>query len=173
MTRRRMGEPGSRGTGKPVSRLKPLAASSHLVPPAARLTGSPPGLPAYRLTGQPVSRPACPIGKNKYEQILAAPNTENAETGRGPGTVPGKMVPMNIYAGSLSFQLTEADLKAAFEAYGTVSSARIIMDRYSGRSKGFGFVEMANDTEAKAAIAAMNGKELKGRKIMVSEAKPR
>ena len=80
---------------------------------------------------------------------------------------------MNIYVGSLSFELSDAELKQAFEAFGAVSSARIIMDRYSGRSKGFGFVEMANDTEAKAAIAAMNGKELKGRKIMVSEAKPR
>jgi len=79
---------------------------------------------------------------------------------------------MNIYAGSLSFQLTEADLKAAFEAYGTVSSARIIMDRYSGRSKGFGFVEMPNEAEAKAAIAALNGKELKGRKVNISEARP-
>ncbi len=80
---------------------------------------------------------------------------------------------MNIYVGSLSFELSEAELKQAFEAFGAVSSARIIMDRYSGRSKGFGFVEMGNDAEAKAAIAAMNGKDLKGRKIMVSEAKPR
>ena len=80
---------------------------------------------------------------------------------------------MNIYVGSLSFELSDAELKQAFEAFGAVSSARIIMDRYSGRSKGFGFVEMANDTEAKAAIADMNGKDLKGRKIMVSEAKPR
>ena len=82
------------------------------------------------------------------------------------------MVPMNKYAGSLSFELTEAELKAAFEAFGAVSSARIIMDRYSGRSKGFGFVEMPNETEAKAAIAALNGKELKGRKLNVSEARP-
>lgn len=82
------------------------------------------------------------------------------------------MVPMNIYAGSLSFQLTEAELRAAFEAFGTVSSARIIMDRYSGRSKGFGFVEMPNETEAKAAIAGLNGKELKGRKVNISEARP-
>ncbi len=80
---------------------------------------------------------------------------------------------MNIYVGSLSFELSEAELKQAFEAFGAVASARIIMDRYSGRSKGFGFVEMANDSEAKAAIAGMNGKDLKGRKIMVSEAKPR
>jgi len=79
---------------------------------------------------------------------------------------------MNIYAGSLSFQLTEAELKAAFEAFGTVSSARIIMDRYSGRSKGFGFVEMPNEEEAKAAIAGLNGKELKGRKANISEARP-
>jgi RNA recognition motif-containing protein len=79
---------------------------------------------------------------------------------------------MNIYAGSLSFQMTEADLKAAFEAFGAVSSARIIMDRYSGRSKGFGFVEMPNEAEAKAAIAGLNGKELKGRKVNISEARP-
>ena len=79
---------------------------------------------------------------------------------------------MNIYAGSLSFQLTEVELKEAFEAYGAVSSARIIMDRYSGRSKGFGFVEMPNETEAKAAIAGLNGKELKGRKVTISEARP-
>jgi RNA recognition motif-containing protein len=80
---------------------------------------------------------------------------------------------MNIYVGSLSFELSEAELKQAFEAFGAVASARIIMDRYSGRSKGFGFVEMANDAEAKAAIAGMNGKDLKGRKVTVSEAKPR
>jgi RNA recognition motif-containing protein len=86
--------------------------------------------------------------------------------------VPGKLVPMNIYAGSLSFQLTEVELKEAFEAYGAVSSARIIMDRYSGRSKGFGFVEMPNEAEAKAAIAGLNGKELKGRKVTISEARP-
>jgi RNA recognition motif-containing protein len=79
---------------------------------------------------------------------------------------------MNIYAGSLSFQLTEVELKEAFEAYGAVSSARIIMDRYSGRSKGFGFVEMPNEAEAKAALAGLNGKELKGRKVTISEARP-
>ena len=80
---------------------------------------------------------------------------------------------MNIYVGSLSFQMSDMELKQAFEAFGAVNSARIIMDRYSGRSKGFGFVEMPNEAEAKAAIADMNGKDLKGRKIMVSEAKPR
>ena len=79
---------------------------------------------------------------------------------------------MNIYAGSLSFQLTEVELKEAFEAYGAVSSARIIMDRYSGRSKGFGFVEMASEAEAKAAIAGLNGKDLQGRKVTISEARP-
>jgi RNA recognition motif-containing protein len=80
---------------------------------------------------------------------------------------------MNIYVGSLSFELSDMELKQAFEAFGAVTSARIIMDRYSGRSKGFGFVEMANENEAKAAIAGMNGKDLKGRKIIVSEARPR
>ncbi len=76
---------------------------------------------------------------------------------------------MNIYVGSLLFKMTEADLKELFEEYGEVSSAKIIMDKYSGRSKGFGFVEMPNDAEAKKAIDELNGKEIQGRKIIVNE----
>ena len=80
---------------------------------------------------------------------------------------------MNIYVGNLSFDLTEDELRQAFGSYGQVDSVKIIMDRYSGRSKGFAFIEMANDDEGRAAIAEMNGKELKGRPLKVDEARPR
>lgn len=80
---------------------------------------------------------------------------------------------MNIYVGNLSFETTDGDLEAAFKAYGQVSAARVITDQYSGRSRGFGFVEMASDAEAQAAINALNGKEFKGRTLTVNEARPR
>ncbi len=80
---------------------------------------------------------------------------------------------MNIYVGNLSFDLTEDELRQAFGSYGQVDSVKIIMDRYSGRSKGFAFIEMANDDEGRAAIAEMNGKEFKGRPLKVDEARPR
>lgn len=77
-----------------------------------------------------------------------------------------------LYVGSLSYTTTDEGLKAAFEQFGAVASAAIIMDRASGRSKGFGFVEMENDEDADKAIAEMNGKELDGRKLIVNEARP-
>ena len=80
---------------------------------------------------------------------------------------------MNVYVGNLSYDLSEDDLKTAFEEYGEVSSAKIIFDRYSGRSKGVGFVEMSSDDEAKAAIEALSGKELGGRTLVVNEARPK
>lgn len=80
---------------------------------------------------------------------------------------------MNIYVGNLSFDATEADVRQAFEAHGTVSSANLIMDRDTGRPRGFGFVEMPNDEEARKAIAALNETEIAGRPIKVNEAKPR
>lgn len=80
---------------------------------------------------------------------------------------------MNIYVGNLSYDVSEATLRKAFEEYGTVESARLITDRDSGRPKGFGFVEMGNQSEAQQAIAALNGKELEGRAINVNEARPR
>ncbi|MFC1781021.1 RNA recognition motif domain-containing protein [Planctomycetota bacterium] len=80
---------------------------------------------------------------------------------------------MNIYVGNLSREATEDDLQQAFEAFGQVSSINIIKDRFSGESRGFGFVEMPTKTEAEAAIEAMNGQDLKGRELNVSEAKPR
>jgi RNA recognition motif-containing protein len=80
---------------------------------------------------------------------------------------------MNIYVGNLNFKISEDDLKSIFEEFGAVSSVKIITDKYSGRSKGFGFVEMENDDEAKAAIDGLNGKEVQTRAIVVNEARPR
>jgi RNA recognition motif-containing protein len=80
---------------------------------------------------------------------------------------------MNIYVGNLSYQVSEDELRKAFEAYGQVESAKIIKDNYSGRSKGFGFVEMPVNEEGEAAIAGLNGKDLKDRAITVNKARPR
>jgi RNA recognition motif-containing protein len=80
---------------------------------------------------------------------------------------------MNIFIGNLSRQVTDADLREAFEAHGAVASANVIKDKFTGESRGFGFVEMAAQAEAQAAIAALNGKDLKGRALNVAEAKPR
>jgi RNA recognition motif-containing protein len=80
---------------------------------------------------------------------------------------------MNIYVGNLSFSVSEADLKEAFAAFGAVQTSSIIKDKFSGESRGFGFVEMPNKDEAEKAIAALNGKDLKGRALKVNEAKPR
>jgi RNA recognition motif-containing protein len=80
---------------------------------------------------------------------------------------------MNIYVGNLSYKVNEEELKQEFEAFGEVESAKIIQDMYSGRSRGFGFVEMPTKTEAESAIEGLNGKEMKGRELKVSEAKPR
>ena len=80
---------------------------------------------------------------------------------------------VNIFVGNLSYDLTEADLRTAFEAHGQVTSASIIMDRMTGRSKGFGFVEMADKAQGEAAIAALHLQELKGRALTVNEARPK
>ncbi len=80
---------------------------------------------------------------------------------------------MNIYVGNVSYTVTEEDLKLAFEGFGQVTSVSIIKDKFSGQSKGFGFVEMPVKEEAQAAIGGLNGKELKGRKLNVNEARPR
>ena len=80
---------------------------------------------------------------------------------------------MNIYVGNLPFNLGEEDLKKIFEEYGEVSSAKIITDKFTGRSKGFGFVEMDSDDEAKNAIEELNNAEVSGRNIKVNESQPR
>jgi RNA recognition motif-containing protein len=79
----------------------------------------------------------------------------------------------NVYVGNMSFDTTEATLRQAFEAHGEVTSVNIITDRYSGRPRGFAFVEMATDEAARAAIDALNGQDLDGRTLKVDEAKPR
>ncbi|MBN2210767.1 MAG: RNA-binding protein [Sedimentisphaerales bacterium] len=78
-----------------------------------------------------------------------------------------------LYVGNLSFGTTQANLESLFGAHGTVESAQIIMDRATGRSKGFAFVEMSSDAEAQAAIAALDGQDNDGRALKVNEAKPR
>ena len=80
---------------------------------------------------------------------------------------------MDIYVGNLNYQTTEAELREAFEAYGQLSDVRLITDRYSGRSKGFAFVEMPERGEAEAAIQGLNGKPLQGRTLTVNEARAR
>ena len=80
---------------------------------------------------------------------------------------------MNLYVGNLAFEVSEDDLRAAFEEYGTIESVNLMMDRQSGRSKGFGFVEMPDNSEADAAIKGLNGLNLKGRNLKVNQAKPR
>ncbi|MBX7105421.1 MAG: RNA-binding protein, partial [Gemmataceae bacterium] len=78
-----------------------------------------------------------------------------------------------LYVGNLSYGITDSSLQQIFGAHGTVASAQVIMDRDTGRSKGFGFVEMGSDQEAQAAIAALNGKEVEGRPLTVNEARPK
>ena len=80
---------------------------------------------------------------------------------------------MNIYVGNLSYDISEADLREAFEAFGEVDSAKIITDRDTGRSKGFGFVEMSEQGNGESAIDGLNGQELGGRPLRVNEARPR
>ncbi len=84
-----------------------------------------------------------------------------------------KEAAVNIYVGNLSYEVTEEDLKQAFEDFGQVVSVNIIRDRYSGLSRGFGFVEMPAKAEAQSAVNDLNGKELKGRTLNVNEARPR
>ena len=80
---------------------------------------------------------------------------------------------MDIYCGNLAYATTDDGLKAAFAAYGEVTSARVVKDRMTDRSKGFGFVDMGNDEEAKAAIAGLDGQPIGGRNVRVNEARPK
>ncbi len=80
---------------------------------------------------------------------------------------------MNIYTGNLAYSVSDQDLRSAFEAFGKVTSASVIIDRTTGQSKGFGFVEMPNNAEADAAIKALNGQQLNGRALKVNQAEPR
>ena len=80
---------------------------------------------------------------------------------------------MNIYVGNLSYGISEDELRQAFSAFGEVSSVKILMDRETGRSRGFGFVEMPDQSEAEAAVAQLNGKDVGGRALRINEARPR
>jgi RNA recognition motif-containing protein len=80
---------------------------------------------------------------------------------------------MNIYVGNLAYSVTEDELRAAFSQFGSVTSVNVITDKFSGQSKGFGFVEMADDSEADAAIKALNDTSLNGRNMRVNQARPR
>jgi RNA recognition motif-containing protein len=80
---------------------------------------------------------------------------------------------MNIYVGNLSSNATDETIRQAFESFGQVTSARVIKDKYTGQSRGFGFVEMLEQAQAQAAIKSLNGKELLGKQISVNEARPR
>jgi len=80
---------------------------------------------------------------------------------------------MNIYVGNLSYNTTDADLREAFAQFGEVADARVIMDKYTDRSRGFGFVEMPNRSEAEEAISKLDGQDLQGRTLKVNEARPR
>lgn len=80
---------------------------------------------------------------------------------------------MNIYIGNLAYSVTDHELREAFEAHGKVDAANVIIDKFSGESRGFGFVEMSDNNEAKAAIEKMNGEDFGGRALVVNEARPR
>ena len=80
---------------------------------------------------------------------------------------------MNIYLGNLSYSATEATIKELFEEFGSVTTAKIVTDKFTGSSRGFGFVEMPNDDEAQKAIAELNGKDFQGRKMVVNESRPK
>jgi len=80
---------------------------------------------------------------------------------------------MNIYVGNLSYDVTDEMIREAFESFGEVTSAKVIKDKYSGQSRGFGFVEMPEQSQAQAAIKSLHGKELQGKQIIVNEARPR
>ena len=114
----------------------------------------------------------CPCGKESCKSASGKPAGKKGERTsvptRHPAPADGSI---EIYVGNLSYDLTEDQLRKEFEAYGTVNSARIIMNRYNNKSKGFGFVHMPNRSEADAAVAALNDKEILGRKLKCNEAR--
>jgi len=114
----------------------------------------------------------CPCGKKKCEakKPQQSRKDEPRFEKRNPHPAPADGS-IEIYVGNLSYDLTEDQLRKAFEAYGKVNSARIITNRYNNKSKGFGFVHMPNRAEADAAVAALNDKDLCGRKLKCNEAK--
>jgi RNA recognition motif-containing protein len=111
----------------------------------------------------------CTVGEGEANLRVRSPETfANFEQ-----HVLREEIQMNIYVGNLSYDATDDHLREAFEGYGTVDTANVIRDQYSGRSRGFGFVEMPDQTEAGAAIAGLDGQEIAGRPVKVNEARPR
>jgi RNA recognition motif-containing protein len=114
--------------------------------------------------------------RTKYEKTRETPAADapaKTDAAKPPVQAGEKERIMKLYVGNLPFGVTEEELQSLFGAYGTPDSVKIITDRDTGRSKGFGFVEFSNDTEAKNAMAALNGKEVQGRTLTVNEARPR
>jgi len=112
--------------------------------------------------GKPATQGVCPVCGTKMFRIGRSTEQVNKS---GPN--------MRIYVGNLSYEVTEEELRQEFTAFGEVTSVSIIRDKYSGRPKGFGFVEMASVSEGQAAIAGLNGKTLKDRTLNVDAARPR
>jgi RNA recognition motif-containing protein len=102
-----------------------------------------------------------------------ATGNQVTEPGHHPRKSGKDQIMVNIYVGNLSYNTAEEDLRTMFEAHGKVDRASLAMDRTTGRARGFGFVEMPNDAEARNAIAALNDKDVDGRKLLVNEAKPK
>src|SRR5262249_44367544 len=102
--------------------------------------------------------------------VLYYPRTGLAE---GPTFIPEAQMGKKLYVGNLSYDVDSSELEQMFQPFGTVQSAQVIVDRDTGRSKGFGFVEMGSDAEAQAAIAGMSGKQVGGRNLTVNEARPK
>src|SRR3954453_4747012 len=113
----------------------------------------------------PGDAPASSLGDDEAPTIRGG----SVEDGIGRPAIMGK----NIYVGNLPYDTTSDDLVQLFQTYGTVTSGQVIIDKFSGRSRGFGFVEMANDDESRAAIDALNGTPYGGRPLTVNEARPR
>ena len=112
--------------------------------------------------GRPATQGVCPVCGTKMFRI-----------GRSAAQLNERGTNMKIYVGNLSYEVTEEELRQEFTAFGEVTSVSIIRDKYSGRPKGFGFVEMASESEGQAAIAGLNGKTLKDRTLNVDAARPR
>jgi RNA recognition motif-containing protein len=101
------------------------------------------------------------------------PKGASRPNGTGDGQARSEAMGRKLYVGNLAYGVKDSDLQDLFAAHGTVDTAQVIMDRDTGRSKGFGFVEMSSDQEARAAISALNGKEVDGRNLTVNEARPK
>jgi RNA recognition motif-containing protein len=115
---------------------------------------------------------------NSFPKVAGGENVLYPEIGWrrlriGRRNVHTKETIVNIYVGNLSFDIGDDELRAAFEEFGAVDSAVVVKDRFTGKSRGFGFVEMNEQTEAEAAIEGLNGKEVEGRELRVNEARPR